>query len=62
MRRAIRGSGFSSTRVTLNVGDRPATCRSARLVSPSWAKASSRIRSIRSVSPRSLPTVKSQAR
>ena len=48
--------------VTVNAGAPPATLRSRRLGSPSSANERSRIDSSRLVSPRSLETVKSQAR
>ncbi len=51
-----------STWVTLNFGETPCTFMSRRLWSPSWAKASLRIASIRSVRFLVLATVKSQAR
>jgi hypothetical protein len=63
-RRAMLGLSVgakSSTFVTVNCGAAPSTLRSARLWSPSWPNASSRMCSMREVSERSLATVKSQA-
>ena len=51
-----------STPVTVNAGEAPCTVRSAIVVSPSSAKASLRIASIRPAMFSSLATVKSQAR
>ena len=55
------GSPWFSTRVMFQVGESPSIVRLARLVSPSRAKASSRIVVARPVTLCSLATVKSQA-
>jgi hypothetical protein len=60
--RASLSFGFSWISVTVKAGDDPSAWRSARLVSPSRANASSRIASTRSERLRSLAIVKSQAR
>ena len=58
---AIPGTGSLSTLSTWNAGASPCTCPSARLVSPSWAKASSRMCSSRELRLWRLATVKSHA-
>ena len=63
--RAMRSSSAGVRSVTESIvkaGERPATFRSLRFLSPSVLNARSRMWSMRAVRLRSLATVKSQAR